>query len=211
MSATPIPIFGDVDSVSNYGSLITVDSATQITVNFTGIVKLSCCLHVIGDDNRTQIDVQFFLNSLAIGPVSSGGFIFDSGRADEASPVIPAYTHPVTVGDTIDLRSSRIYDNGDVMFVDSGSSYIMVEVVVEPPTLMNASLSSTRTTYNALSSSVKSLLIDLLVVQSESSGNTYNQDVSAESSEDVDEYLDYLKKTGYGCTNNSYSTIDVSW
>ena len=211
VNAQPIPVFNIVDSFSNYGSLFTVTSNERVTINFDGLLKLSCCLHIIGDDNRTQIDTQFYINGSGVGPVSSGGFIYDSNRADEASPAIPAYTIPVTQGDYVELQTKRVYDNGDVMFRLSNSSYVMLEVVVESPTLMNSELSSTRTDYNSLSSNVKSLLIDLLVVQADSIENSYVQDVSAVTSGEAAEYLTYLKTNGYGCIDNGDNTIGISW
>ena len=87
----------------------------------------------------------------------------------------------------------------------------MLEVVVESPTLMNSELSSTRTDYNALSTGVKSLLIDLLVVQAGSIANSYTQDVSLFSAAEVGEYLTYLKTNGYGCIDNGDNTVDLSW
>ena len=211
VSATAIPVFGIVDSFSNHSNLFTGVSTTSRTSDFNGLARFSSCVYVIGDDKRTQVRSQFYLNSTPIGPVGAGGFIYDDGKADEASMVIPTYTYPILVGDVITLKTTRIYNDGVVTFASNNTSYVMIEVISEPPTIMAAQLSSTRTNYNLLTEIVKDTFINLLVLTKEDTTNMYNQDVTALTLGEVDEYLAYLKTLKYGCTNNAYTTIDISW
>ena len=138
--------------------------------------------------------------------------LFDDTKADEASMVIPTYTYPVSTNDVITLKTTRIYNDGGVVtYVSDNTSYVMIEVLSEPPTIMSANLSSTRTNYNLLSEPVKDIFINLLVLSKELSGNSYTQDVTGLITGEVDEYIVYLTKLGYACRNTAYTTLLVAW
>lgn len=131
VSFTAIPIFTTSDGSTDPNSDFTVSSATSVTANFTGKVRLTSIISTVGTSagNRQGIISQFFINGTGTGP-QSFCYIRNNTNLDEGSNIISSFIASVTDTNTIDLRTQNNSSLTDTLtFSGVSSSYVLVERV----------------------------------------------------------------------------------
>ena len=124
---TAIPMFTAEDGVSTYDSEFTIDSTTQITVNFDGVIQAMANVSQTSAGQRVSLTPSFFQNSAQVGPTGSASYIRNSNGTDESGSAILPFFLSVSNGDTLDIRMVRVSTlTNTTSFTSANSSYATI-------------------------------------------------------------------------------------